>query len=295
MEREERAGRSGRHTRFWQNLYMVAGVLCVAVLFVAAMLFPNYYSRLYDQNTLNQTAFTDMNIRTYETTYDSFVAKLHMLAKSFSKSAKDMSAVRTNSLELTMDKDELTGIVRKELEKLYEYKVITLKLKPKTKRLVKCERYTIYVAKGSDAMKGISCWKLIYETSKRRITVYLDEEYHKIYYLDIYYKYSVDKTDPVSAGKLGTKGEGTDWGSVYDSESGVYGTLNWGGLEKYYGFTAYKDGECETWQEDGLTGLILFDGQYELRMMKNYYDNDTEEDAGNGFWVGLPLEKMIQF
>ena len=55
--------------------------MCVFVLFAAAMWFPGYYSRLYDERTLDQAVFTDINMSTYETSYDCFMRKLYAIAK----------------------------------------------------------------------------------------------------------------------------------------------------------------------------------------------------------------------
>lgn len=94
--------------------YTAIGVMCVVVLFAAAMWFPGYYSRLYDERTLDQAVFTDINMSTYETSYDCFMRKLYAIAKAWNQGT--LSAVRTDELELSMDKGQLAKIARKEMK-----------------------------------------------------------------------------------------------------------------------------------------------------------------------------------
>lgn len=272
--------------------YTALGVLCVAALFAAAMLFPEYYNRLYDQKTLDQATFTDVNISTYETSYDSFVEKLYALAK-VQYEGNPLRAVRTSELELTMDKTSLTKIFRKELKKLKQAKVIGLEKKPLAKNLARYERYTIYASNDDGGMKGISCWKLVYETSKKDITVYLDEEYHKIYYLKLRYKSykDTDKTSEVSSGGYADEGKPVD---IYDhAMSGDWVKFFWEGItQAYYEIYSYQDGTCNSWvTENGAWGVISFDNIYELGVMGELF----REDGMLVYKFGIPVEEMIQF
>lgn len=266
--------------------YTVIGLLCVAALFAAAMLFPEYYNSLYDQNMLNQPVFTDVTVSTYETSYDSFIKKLHAMAKVQCKGGR-LRAVRTNELELSMDKNQLTKILRKELKKMKEQDVLDLGKKPQVKHLVCHERYTIYAPEDDEGMKGISCWKLVYENSRRDITVYLDEEYHKIYYLEIRYK----ETNPQ---KSVSQSDGVElMRPSYDSAVwGDAGAYEWDRIVQYYDMESYQDGTCSSWlTTNEPEGIIEFDEQYQIRLGSSLLGEEGELV----YRFGIPVEEMIQF
>lgn len=285
-----------KHVQLLQKLYTIFGVLCVAALFGAAMLFPRYYSRLYDKKTLDQASFTDISVSTYETSYDSFVGKLYALAKasneSREKTDKGMIAVRTNELNMTMDKGELTKIVRRELKKLHELNVLVSELKPKTKSLTQYERYTIYTPQEAGSMKGISCWKFVYENSKRIITLYLDEEYHKIYSLDIYYKKDGYSTVSVQHMGVSQKTGVSKSTEIYDSSVIDDKGIAFDGLIKYYDIDSYQEGSYDIWLNgSGSSGTVEFDGQYTISVFKILFS----DGQASRYWIGIPFEKMIQF
>lgn len=273
-----------------QTIYTITGILLVSALFCAAMIFPDYYSRYYDQNMLNRTSFSDVNVSTYEASYNSFVEKLHAIARAWSGGG-ELRAVRTNELEETADRAELTRTVNKEFQKLYDLTILNKKIKPKEKRLIQCERYTIYETKETGGMKGISLWKMVYENSKRKITVLLDEEYHNIYYMEIYY----DNPEPVTDTIIGRP-------YVYDkvpdksySSTDQYGRMIdycWSLFMGYYNIDSYKEGSCTGWvKEEGDAGVLEFDEQYQITFVGIL-------DIGGDFQsyrIGFPLEKMIQF
>lgn len=273
-----------------QTLYIVSGVMCVVVLFGLAMVFPDYYSRLYDKNTLNRIAFTDTDITTYEASYDSFAEKLHAIARGWSQRNGEMRAVRTNELEQGMDQGELTKIVGNELKKLYEYKIIHKKMKPNKKNLVQCERYTIYETKETDGMKGISLWKLVYENTKHKIAVYLDEEYHKIYYVEISYRETKKGgTTIVSEVKSQSKAKDAD---VYDGSSALseyFIENHWSQMMQYYDIPPYRAESYDNWVENDTVATVEFDLKYQISFL---YDYSLDERK---LTVGLPLTKMIQF
>ncbi len=269
-----------KNLHFRQTIYTVMGIFFIIALFGAAMVFPGYYSRFYDQNTLNHTSFSDVNVTTYETSYNSFVEKLHAIARAWQEDT-GMRAVRTNELEETANRTELTRIVKKELDKLYKLAVLEKEMNPKEKRLVQWERYTIYETKESGGMKGISLWKLVYETSKRTVTIYLDEEYHKIYYMEILYKETKTVFD-VSA--VQTK----------DGYSGGGGTIEncWPLIMVYYDISSYQEGTVNSWINDGQTAAVVeFDEKYQISFLCEGINSIEFQD----FRLGLPLDKMIQF
>lgn len=292
--------------RFRRQLYTVLGILCVVALFGIAIVFPGYYNKLYDQKTLNHVSFADVNISTYEASYNSFASKLYALARASTEEGGPLRAVRTNELNQEMNRGGLTKIVNEELQKLYENKVLDSKMKPKEKRMTLCERYTIYDMKETDGMKGISCWKLVYENSKRTITIYLDEEYHKIYSMEILYHEIYDKVsksayassnhqmqDIYDAEKKEKSQVDKDADGSSNSSSIQQGefTVSLNGLALYYDIHSYKEASCVLMLEDSNTGVIEFDKQYSITLYKTY----TIDQKGNSKCIiGVPLEKMIQ-
>lgn len=287
--------------RFRQRLHTAMGIACVLVLFAAALVFPMYYGRIYDKNTLNRISYADVSVSTYEASYDSFASKLYALAKAGGGEGQSLRAVRAKELDYGMSREELTRIVNEELQKLNENKVLDAQIKPKKKRMTLCERYTIYAVKETDGMKGINCWKLVYENKKRTITVYLDEEYHKIYFMKIAYRDIYDKASKQAAvysgvnyydaGQKGISYEkkAVKMGNYSSATEGVSPVLALDGLLMYYDLYFYKDVPCN-W--DFETGRVEFDNQYSIYIFKNY----MEGEEGNPIcYIGLPFEKMIQF
>lgn len=272
-----------------QTIYTIIGILLVSALFGTAMIFPDYYSRYYDQNMLNRISFSDVNVSTYEASYNSFVEKLHAIARAWSGGG-ELRAVRTNELEETADREELTRTVNKEFQKLFDLTVLNKKIKPKEKRLTQCERYTIYETKETGGMKGISLWKMVYENSKRKITVLLDEEYHKIYYMEIYYDHPESVTDNIIGQVYDYSKASVDAVSV-----GKYGRVIdycWSLFMEYYNIDSYKEGSFTGWiKEEGDAGVLEFDEQYQITFVGIL---DTGEDFQR-YRIGIPLEKMIQF
>ena len=282
MKKQKKTGTPVRQKR-----YMVFGILCVVSLFGIAMIIPDYYSRLYDRRTLNRIAFTDTRITTYEASYDSFREKLHAIAKGWSQKSSELRAVRTNELEQGMDQDELTKIVGDELKKLYEYKIVHKKIKPKKKNLLQCERYTVYETKETEGMKGISIWKLVYENGERTVTVYLDEEYHKIYYLKLAARESEKNAKgsvSVDKARSGTKVYDSAGSSYYDDLPEHFIRNYWYLIMQYY-----RTGIYDNWVENNTAGVVEFDSGYQITFL---YDYSLD---GSQLIIGIPMEKMIQF
>lgn len=258
------------------------GIMCVGVMFCLALVFPGYYYQHYDNNTLNQVTYTDINVNTYEASYDSFGEKLRAIARVFSEK-KGLQAVRMDEIGFEMSRADLTKIVNKELKKLNEYHVLDHVVKLKKKHMILYERYILYGQSGEENFKGISFWKLVYNNKKRKMTFYLDEEFQKIYYLEYV------KKDSKESKKSGQDTEA----AIYD----MYGEKThmfynwWDGIVDYYGLS-YQDKKLEFLSyEEKMMGEIVFDGRYTL-----YLHNDQFYDEEGPVWkMGLPMEKMIQF
>ena len=62
-----------------QLLKTALAILCVGALFWLALVFPRYYYEHYDDNTLNRVTFTDIDVSTYEASYDSSKKRVSFL------------------------------------------------------------------------------------------------------------------------------------------------------------------------------------------------------------------------
>ena len=267
--------------------YTAIGVMCVVVLFAAAMWFPGYYSRLYDERTLDQAVFTDINMSTYETSYDCFMRKLYAIAKAWNQGT--LSAVRTDELELSMDKGQLAKIARKEMKKLTNLGLMNTDQKLRSKNLTRCERYTIYASSDSSNMKGISCWKLVFENTKKSTTIFFDEEYHKIYYAEYARRRENSKHSGTTIGSAQTG----DFNDLYDEvgQEGAEPFSEGDGVVDYYDVASFVDVPCASYMRSGSVWMMEFDYKYQIGFIKGaVYD-----EIGYTYRFGLPVEKMIQF
>ena len=267
--------------------YTAFVVMCVYVLFDAAMWFPGYYSRLYDERTLDQAVFTDINMSTYETSYDCFMRKLYAIAKAWNQGT--LSAVRTDELELSMDKGQLAKIARKEMKKLTNLGLMNTDQKLRSKNLTRCERYTIYASSDSSNMKGISCWKLVFENAKKSTTIFFDEEYHKIYYAEYAPRKEDSKHSVTSAGSAGAR----DFNDIYDmtGQDGAESFTEGEGVVDYYDVASFVDVPCASYMQSGSVWMMEFDYKYQIGFIKDAVYGEN----GYTYRFGLPVEKMIQF
>ena len=157
-------------------------------------------------------------------------------------------------------------------------------IKLKEKKLSAFERYTIYQTQGEDDLQGISFWKLIYKMAKKTVTLYLDEEFHKIYYLDIMYKHK-------AVSKAATAYTPYDYDTL---ETSFYEW--WEGLRHYYGIDTYElqnsKSSVYSWAAyDNFQGSLEFDGKYMISFYERFYD----ENKAKHWIMGMPIEEMIQF
>ncbi|MDE6566476.1 MAG: hypothetical protein K2K70_01945 [Lachnospiraceae bacterium] len=270
-------------------LSTACGLLCVGTLLYVAIRFPEYYCAYTDKDTLNNMVTTDIKIQTYETAYTSFAEKIHALTQA-RDSGNMLSAVRMNETEINPSRKEMTKIVREEFKKMKENQLILTAYKPKAKNMKLCERYTIYVASEQDSMKGISCWKVEYKSKKRNITLYLDEEYHKIYYFQL-----VQKMGQTDDGKS----------AVYDvtdsvsSASEIDPYVWWDGVMHYYDLITYQgflNGGIEDYSYKFKYGALIGSiGFEDIDASLEIYRNIKYGYESNSLVMGLLLEKMIQF
>lgn len=275
-----------------QLVCTVCGIACVGAILYVAFVFPKYYCQFRDRKTLNKANYMDININTYETDYASFPEKIHALARSYY--AGDplrgiaLRAVLVNEPGAGMDQKELTGIVNNELITLYKEGILPQKIKANAKKLTLSQRYTIYETNPQKDFKGISCWKLIYTSKKRIITLYLDEEYHKIYYLKLHRL----KKEPQD--KFLSWGNSPHYNKISDSYMSGYQAnfdMCWDGLMRYYNLLLYSETLNHWADAANLYGSVAFRDECSLSIFENF-DNSIHDYTWD---VGLQMEEMIQF
>ena len=283
--------------RLRQIIYTVAGILCVGVILCTAFVFPKYYCLFNDKKTLNKLNYMDISVNTYETAYSSFAEKIHALAR-VTTAGNSLQAIQVNEPEMETSKKELTDIVNEEITELYKNDVIPQKINLTEKKNSLSQRYTIYETNKQNSFKGISCWKLVYSGPKRTVTIYLDEEYHKIYYLKIQHKNTNINNPFIGFGEMDYSKISGDFSTGYQRNSYNW----WDGLLQYYDIPSYKDTEAQELNEFDLVGHIYFKDNCMITIKENYYDDRKKQiDYQNNnkysfFWdAGILIEKMIQF
>lgn len=285
-----------------QIICTVLGITCVGIVLYAAFAFPKYYCRFNDSKTLNKLNYMDISVSTYETAYSSFAEKIHALAR-ITSDGKSLQAVQINDAEMETSKKELTDIVNEEFINLYKYNVLPQKTKVSEKRNSLSQRYTIYEAGKKSNFKGISYWKLVYSSSKKTVTVYLDEEYHKIYYMKIQQNKADTDNAFVRSGTFSYSKAMNNMLTGYQQNCYEW----WDGILRYYGLPSYKESAGQDIDMMSLTGYVYFDDDCQIPIQENYHDNrlydnmsyvgdDYDSNVINYFWdSGIQIEEMIQF
>ena len=106
-----------------QMVCTACGILSVVALLCFAMLFPGHYFKFLDKNSLNKIAFTDIEIKTYETAYASFAEKLHALARA-NTMGSSLHAVPVNEPGIKRTRKEMTKIANQQLKKLNRLNIL---------------------------------------------------------------------------------------------------------------------------------------------------------------------------
>lgn len=165
-----------------QIIFTIIAITFTILLFLLAMYLPKYINAFLDEKTLNHISHRNISLKTYEISYDSFYEKLYAIAQC------DKETLHVVPVQETVTKTEnnkLTEIVQKELNQMKQKNILTRKISLKPSNLSSCETYTLYSSDDKKRLNGITYWKIIYQQNKKTILLYLDEEYHKIYALQI--------------------------------------------------------------------------------------------------------------
>lgn len=172
-----------------QVIYTAAGILLICLLFMAAVVSPEYFKKYTDRQLFNRTEYINASYDAYEVTYTSFAEKVKAIGR-ITNSGAGYNSVKINDTDF--DYKYINKIIRKEFNTLYKCGVLYNKIKLRAKKIVSCEKYMLYPSVERSNLKGISFIKAVYKLKKGIIEVYIDEEYHKIYDFvipsELYYK-----------------------------------------------------------------------------------------------------------
>lgn len=166
-----------------QILFTLTGIVFTVVLFLFAMYFPKYLNAFFDKKTLNHVTQRNLNLKTYELSYNSFYEKLHAIARC---NKEELHVVSVQETGKKQEKEKLTKIVQREINLLAQNgnaMLDNITLKPSD--FVSCETFTLYSSGDTERLKGITYWKILYQKKKETFLFFLDEEYHKIYALEV--------------------------------------------------------------------------------------------------------------
>ena len=165
-----------------RRLILAAVLFCVAALFAAALLAPWYYHRIYDSNTVGKVNDMEVDIAPFDVEDYSFRDKLYVLSR-----ADRITVIELGDIRERVDKDSLLGMIRRQLYDMRNLKMLDMDIDMMSASLEKCECFTlIYTdAERDKNSNSTSCWRVTCKNKSQTITVYLDETYSKIYFLEV--------------------------------------------------------------------------------------------------------------
>lgn len=194
-----------------------------------AMSFPRYYTSYTDKKLFGRMEYVGASYNAYQVTYDSFVEKLNAVGKM--AVAGGANSVRLSDREAALNYKNINKIVKNEFKDLLEYELLYRKIRLRVDKITSCEKYMLYPSGGNDDIKAITYIKVVYKTKKGNIEVYLDEEYHKIYEIEIPYALYLGKAAKIKGYTISTNK--TALSESYDSpDASYFQVLN--GILTYY-------------------------------------------------------------
>lgn len=260
-----------------QFVYTTAGILLICLLFMAAVVSPEYFTAYTDKKLLNKMEYINSSYNAYEVTYASFTEKVKAIGRITNNDGY-YNFVKINDTDL--DYKYINKIIIKEFNDLYKCGVLKRKLRLRAKKMASCEKYMLYPSVEKDNIKGISFIKVVYKLKKGTVEIYIDEEYHKIYdfvipYLLYYNEKKQVKVNTFTESKVYTsENDGIDYGmdlyykflldlmEYYDLETSGNTSLSQYADNIYYtGFIVFDDGtsiEAGRWNYVDTSGTEYF-------------------------------------
>lgn len=165
-----------------QGLWVCFKTVQIFLLFLCALLVPEIIASVYDSRTLEKAEYLNEEVKTFEVSFQTFEEKLDALARC-SEDGTAIHAVKTEEAEQKLDDGELTDIVAEEFYRLAEYGILELDFTLTPEFLMSREMYSMYTMEQTDPVQGFYYWRLTYGDEEKQMTVYLDTEFHKIYFV----------------------------------------------------------------------------------------------------------------
>ncbi len=276
-----------------QILFTITGIVFTIVLFLFAMYFPKYLNAFFDEKTLNNVTRRNLNLKTYEISYNSFYEKLHAIARC---KKEELHVVAVQEAEAKKEKEKITKIIQREIDLLsqgsnFMFRNITLK----PSNFVSCETFTLYSSGDTERLKGITYWKILYKKKKETFLFYMDEEYHKIYALEVTRKESsicnYDSSNSKSvtdAGQIGYQVNRVPFSFLELSNIYLDCLVQYYNLEKG-SFFLTADGDMES------IGEFLFTDKVALTLVCQWERKMGKKNNYITMLLGCYLDQMLQF
>lgn len=168
------------------RIKMMIGIGMAGVIIVGAWNLPGIVYSFYDDNSLNHRETFQLELKQYAKE-GSMEEQLESLAMSYGiEKAYNINTVKIQDESQSDNDEELTEIIKKELEKLST--ILGIDCRISKEDMISRELYTAYLSAddGKSAREGITLWKVHYQRPKNELQWYdmeviLDMEYQKIY------------------------------------------------------------------------------------------------------------------
>ncbi len=276
-----------------QIFLTVMGIAFTIFLFLFAMYFPGYLNAFFDEKTLDNVTRRNLNLKTYELSYNSFYEKLHAIARC---KKEELHVVAVQETEAKQEREKITKIIQREIALLsQESNIMFHNITLKPSNFVSCETFTLYSSGDTERLKGITYWKIMYQKKKETFLFYMDEEYHKIYALEVTRKESglIDLVKPnvvsvAEAEKMGYQ----DSDPLFSFMDLSYLYLDY--LVQYYNlerdsFFPVDDGNMNS------MGDFLFSDKAALTLGCQWERKEGKKNNYITILLGIYLDQMLQF
>lgn len=274
-----------------QYIHTTAGILLICLLFMAAVLSPEYFTAYTDKKLLNKTEYINSSYNAYEVTYTSFTEKVKAIGRITNNDGY-YNSVKINDADF--DYKYINKIIRKEFNDLYKCGVLQRKLRLRANKISSCEKYMLYPSVEKDNIKGISFIKAVYKLKKGIIEVYIDEEYHKIYELVIPYELYKNKIITTDSGIVMQSTYSYSVGGIEEKYEDPYYSFIVNLMEYYYGAEAAGSISLSQCIDNVYyNGFMEFGDGIEVETGRWVYSDMQDSEYGEYVHIGINLKYKL--